>query len=84
VANERELRVAMRKDLAPRVFLEQWLRDVVVEARKVMLKIGPELRNRLADYADGVVSRLWMRRYDRHWVWYMWRPRRRYDAACLP
>lgn len=53
LANERELRVAvMRKDLVPKVEMEQWLSKVAVTARDEFLKVGPELRDQLAACTD--------------------------------
>jgi len=55
LANERELRVSvMRKDLVPKQELESWYSGLVVKARDILLRIGPELRDRLAACVDPV------------------------------
>lgn len=55
LANEKEFRVAqLRGELAPVVQVNAWVSGCIVKARDVFLRIGPELRDRLAAESDPV------------------------------
>lgn len=55
LANERELTVAQkRKELMPVREVNAWFAGCIVGARNVLLRIGPELRDRLAAETDPV------------------------------
>lgn len=52
-ANERELIVAQRRgELAPVVQMNRWFSGCILQARDIFLRLGPELRDRLAASTD--------------------------------
>jgi hypothetical protein len=55
LANEKELMVMMRRgDVAPIVQVNAWFSGCIIKARDILLRMGPELRDRLAAEVDPV------------------------------